>query len=217
MVGTLLQVDLPEAAAEALRLADLLRDYADGFGLPGAGSEALLEVAAALRARHPEKPVCLTAPASAEGATAFLARLAGRAQVLRVAGDLTVDALRALRAAAKEPQVRLLVDLTGLPDVAERAKRLSRAKPDAFLLEVARREVGRADLDLATVAAVREAGERPVAIAADLDPAVMPQLLRFRPGRLIVGRAVTGASDPRRAANALKARIDAVQRLTQFF
>ncbi|MGH7363524.1 MAG: hypothetical protein ACREKA_07255, partial [Candidatus Methylomirabilales bacterium] len=140
MAGTLLQVDLPEAAAEALRLADLLQEYADGFGLPGAGSEALLEAAAALRARHPEKPVCLTAPASAEGATAFLACLAGRAQVLRVAGDLTVDALRTLRAAAQERQVRLLVDLTGLPDLAERAKRLSRAKPDAFLLEVASRK-----------------------------------------------------------------------------
>ncbi|MGH7362568.1 MAG: hypothetical protein ACREKA_02340, partial [Candidatus Methylomirabilales bacterium] len=118
---------------------------------------------------------------------------------------------------AQERQVRLLVDLTGLPDLAERAKRLSRAKPDAFLLEVASRKAGRADLDLATVAAVREAGERPVAIAADPDPAVMPQLLRFRPERLIVGRVVTDAPDPRRAAHALKARIDAVQRLTQFF
>ncbi len=217
MAGTLLQVDLPEAPADALRLADLLREYADAFGLPGAGSEALLEAAAGLRAQHPETPVCLAAPPGAEAASAFLARLAGRAQVLRVAGDLTVDALRTLRAAAQEQQVRLLVDLTGLPDVAERAKRLSRAKPDAFLLQVARRQAGRADLDLEAVAAVREAGGRLVAIAADPDPAVMPQLLRFRPERLIVGRAVTGASDPRRAANALKARIDAVQRLTQFF
>jgi 3-keto-L-gulonate-6-phosphate decarboxylase len=216
VAGTLLQVDLPEAAAEAFRLADLLRDYADAFGLPGDG-EALLELAAALRARHPEKPLCLVAPAGAEAASAFLASLAGRAQVLRVAGDLTVDSLRTLRAAAREQEVRLLVDLTGLPDVADRAKRLSRAKPDAFLLEVARREAGRADLDLAAVAAVREAGERPVALAADVEPAVMPQLLRFRPERLIVGRAVTGAADPLRAAHALKARIDAVQRLTQFF
>jgi len=214
---TLLQVDLPEAAAEALRLADLLRDYADAFGLLWAGGEAPLEAAAALRVRHPEKPVCLVAPPGAEAASAFLACLAGRVQVLRVAGDLTVDALRTLRVAAQEQQVRLLVDLTGLPDAADRAKRLSRAKPDAFLLEVARREAGRADLDLAVVAAVREAGERPVALAADVEPAVVPQLLRFRPERLIVGRAVTGAPDPRRAANALKARIDAVQRLTQFF
>jgi 3-keto-L-gulonate-6-phosphate decarboxylase len=157
------------------------------------------------------------APPGTEAAGAFLARLAGQVQVLRVAGDLTVDALRTLRVAAQERQVRLLVDLTGLPDMAERAKRLSRAKPDAFLLQVARREAGRADLDLAAVAAVREEGGRPVALAADLEPALIPQVLRFRPERLIVGRAVTGAPDPRRAANALKARIEAIQRLTQFF
>lgn len=217
MAGTLLQLDLPGAAEEALRLADLLGEYADAFGLPGAGGEAILETAAALRARHPDKPVCVAAPPGVEAGSGFLESLAGRAQVLRVGGDLTVDALRTLRAAARERQVRLLVDLTGLPDAAERAKRLSRAKPDAFLLHVARREAGRADLDLEAVAAVREAGERPVAIAADLEPAVMPQLLRFRPERLIVGAAVTGAPDPRRTANALKARIDAVQRLTQFF
>ncbi|HEV8664147.1 MAG TPA: hypothetical protein VGT06_13555 [Candidatus Methylomirabilis sp.] len=217
MAGTLLQLDLPEAAEEALRLADLLGEYADAFGLPGAGGEAILETAAALRVRHPDKPVCVAAPPGAEAGGAFLESLAGRAQVLRVGGDLPVDALRSLRAATRERQVRLLVDLTGLPDAAERAKRLARAKPDAFLLHVAQREAGRADLDLEAVAAVREAGERPVAIAADLEPVVMPQLLRFRPERLIVGRAVTGAPDPRRAANALKARIDAVQRLTQFF
>jgi len=217
VAGTLLQVDLPEGAAEAIRLADLLGDYADAFGLPGAGGEALPEAAAAVRARQPEKPLCLTAPPGAAGASAFLARLVGLAQALRVAGDLTVDALRTLRAAAQEQGVRLLVDLTGLPDMEERARSLSRAKPDAFLLEVARREAGRADLDLAAVAAVREAGGRPVAIAADLEPTAMPQVLRFRPERLIVGRAVTGAPDPRRAANALKARIESVQRLTQFF
>lgn len=217
MAGTLLQLDLPEAAEEALRLADLLGEYADAFGLPGAGGEAVLETAAALRARHPDTPICVAAPLGAEAGSGFLESLAGRAQVVRVGGDLTVDALRTLRAAARERQVRLLVDLTGLPDAAERAKRLARAKPDAFLLHVAQRETGRADLDLEAVAAVREAGERPVAIAADLEPAVMPQVLRFRPERLIVGRAVTGAPDPRRAANALKARIDAVQRLTQFF
>ena len=217
MGGTLLQVDLPEAADERLRLADILQEHADAFGLPGAGDDALLEAAAALRARHPEKPVCLMAPPGTEAAAAFLARLGGQVQVLRVAGDLTVDALRTLRVAAQERQVRLLVDLTGLPDMAERAKRLSRAKPDAFLLQVARREAGRADLDLAAVAAVREEGGRPVALAADLEPALIPQILRFRPERLIVGRAVTGAPDPRRAANALKARIEAIQRLTQFF
>jgi 3-keto-L-gulonate-6-phosphate decarboxylase len=217
VAGTLLQVDLPEALGEALHLADLLRDYADGFGLSGTGGEGALEAAGALRARYPGKPICLRAPATAEGATAFLACLAGRAQALRVFGDLTVDALRSLRVAAHEHQVRLLVDLTGLAEAAERARRLSRAKPDAFLLEVARREAGRADLDLGTVAAVREAADRPVAIAADLEPAVMPQVLRFRPERLIVGRTVTGAPDPPRAANALKARIEAVQRLTQFF
>jgi len=217
VAGTLLQVDLPEAADERLRLADILKEYADAFGLPGPGDDALLEAAAALRARHPEKPVCLMAPLGTEAAGAFLARLDGRVQVLRVAGDLTVDALRTLRVAAQERQVRLLVDLTGLPDMAERAKRLSRAKPDAFLLQVARREAGRADLDLAAVAAVREEGGRPVALAVDLEPALIPQVLRFRPERLIVGRAVTGAPDPRRAANALKARIEAIQRLTQFF
>jgi 3-hexulose-6-phosphate synthase len=146
---------------------------------------------------------------------AFMAFEAGAnlVTVLAAAEDATI---RSVLAAAQEAGGEVMADLIGVKDAADRA-----AEVDALGVHYVcvhtpvdvQREQGRDATDgLASLRQVEERLRRAhLAVAGGIGPGNVALILPLSPDIVVVGSGITGAPDPRVAAAAVRAALDAAR------
>ena len=130
---------------------------------------------------------------------------ADRVTVMALAGDATI---RGAVKAAEARAARLMVDMMGYADPMPRARELARLGCDFFCLHTAhelRSSQGAPAAQLARLRSALPAAD--LAIAGGIGLPALDQILPFDPQVIIIGSAITAASDPGRAAQRFHQRI----------
>jgi len=206
-MATLLQLvlDRPDGGG-ALEIARQLGGLVDAVEL---GPRLLRAEGAAfvkaVRDAMPGRPVACWAETEAETEALLEAGVEG----LTVPVSLSDEALSALIIRAREAGRRVLLDLLSLSDRAVEEERWRALNPDLLKVPV--------DVNLREVLERVRALEIPLAFSGDWSVAQVPWLLLFRPVALIAGPVVTGASEPKRIVEAIRARMAITPTMSRFY
>lgn len=206
-MATLLQLvlDRPDGGG-ALEIARQLGGLVDAVEL---GPRLLRAEGAAfvkaVRDAIPGRPVACWAETEAETEALLEAGVEG----LTVPVSLSDEALSALVIRAREAGRRVLLDLLSLSDRAVEEERWRALNPDLLKVPV--------DVNLREVLERVRALEIPLAFSGDWSVAQVPWLLLYRPVALIAGPVVTGASEPKRIVEAIRARMAITPTMSRFY
>lgn len=125
--------------------------------------------------------------------------------VMALASDATIGG--AVKSAWKHGK-QVMVDMMEAPDPLARASRLLALGVDLLCLHTAHDRQRAQGSPYAQLAQLREAlPTAPLAIAGGVQPAALDLILPWKPQVIVVGSFITGASDPARAAQQLRERI----------
>lgn len=206
-MATLLQLvlDQPDGGG-ALEIARQLVDLVDAVEL---GPRLLRAEGAAfvkaVRDAMPDRPLACWAETEAETEALLEAGVEG----LTVPVSLSDEALSALIVRGREAGRRVLLDLLGLADRAVDTERWRVLNPDLLKVPV--------DVNLREVLERVRALGIPLAFSGDWSVAQVPWLLLYRPVALIAGPVVTGAAEPKRIIEAIRARMAITPTMSRFY
>jgi 3-keto-L-gulonate-6-phosphate decarboxylase len=206
-MATLLQLalDTPETSSlfdVAGQVADLVDAVEVGPRLLRAEGSA---VVAKLRETIPNRPVAVWAETVAEVEQLLEVGVEGVTLSASLPDLLLLEVIPRIRETGR----RLLVDLSEVSDPAAERERWERLHPD--LLKI---PVGANFRDMVGAFAGLQI---PLAFCGEWGVAQVPWLLLYRPLALIAGRVITGAGDPRRAAEAIRARMEVTPMMRRFY
>lgn len=159
----------------------------------------------AVREAMPDRPVACWAETEAETEALLEAGVEG----LTVPVSLSDEAVSALIVRGREAGRRVLLDLLSLADEAVEAERWRALNPDLLKVPV--------DMNLREVLEQVRALGIPLAFSGDWSVAQVPWLLLYRPVALIAGPVVTGASEPKRIVEAIRARMAITPTMSRFY
>jgi len=206
-----LQLALDSVWSKSLEILRSVISYIDiiEIGTPLIYREGMLAVQR-LRASYPEAVILadLKIIDAGEG-EATIAFEAGCdiVTVLGVAHDVTV---RGAVAAARYFKKSIVADLIQVPDPVLRARQLLNMGCDYLCVHTAHdlsREYSRS---IAVVQHMRDAlPDAPLAVAGGIGPTLISEIAALNPEIIVVGSAITAASDPETAARMLRRRMDA--------
>jgi 3-keto-L-gulonate-6-phosphate decarboxylase len=206
-MATLLQLvlDRPDGG-EVLEIARQLVGLVDAVEL---GPRLLRAEGAAfvkaVRDAMPDRPVACWAETEAETEALLAAGVEG----LTVPVSLSDEALSALIVRGRAAGRRVLLDLLSLSDRAVEEERWRTLNPDLLKVPM--------DVNLREVLGRMRALEIPLAFSGDWSVAHVPWLLLYRPVALIAGPVVTGASEPKRIVEAIRARMAITPTMSRFY
>ena len=206
-MATLLQLVLDQPdGGEALEIARQLVGLVDAVEL---GPRLLRAEGAAfvkaVRDAMPDRPLACWAETEAETEALLEAGVEG----LTVPVSLSDEALSALIVRGREAGRRVLLDLLGLADRAVETERWRVLNPDLLKVPV--------DVNLREVLERVRALGIPLAFSGDWSVAQVPWLLLYQPVALIAGPEVTGASEPKRIIEAIRARMAITPTMSRFY
>jgi 3-hexulose-6-phosphate synthase len=206
-MATLLQLvlDTPDgdgALMMARQLAGLVEAVELGPRLLRAEGAAFVE---AVRKTMPDRPVACWAESEAEAEALLEAGVEG----LTVPASLSDEMVSALIARGRKAGRRVLLDLLRLSDRAVEGDRWKVLKPDLLKIPV--------EVNLREVLARLREQEIPLAFSGDWSVAQVPWLLMYRPVALVAGSIVTGAPEPRRIVDAIRARMAIAPTMARFY
>lgn len=206
-MATLLQLvldgpDRENALAIARELAGLVDAVELGPRLLHAEVAAFVET---MRDTMPDRPVVCWAETEAETAALLKAGVEG----LTVPASLSDEFLSALIIRGREAGRRVLLDLLSLSERPMEAERWRSLKPDVLKVPV--------DVNLREVMGTLRTLEIPLAFSGDWSVAQVPWLLLYRPVALIAGSVVTGAPEPKRIVEAIRARMAVAPTMSRFY
>lgn len=204
---TLLQLTLDDPGTSSV--FDLARRVGDLVDAVEVGPRLLQAEGAAvifqLREIVPDHPVAVWAETVAEVEQFLEIGVEG----VTLSASLPDPLLRELIPRIREAGRRLLLDLSEVSDPVVQGERWRRLQPDLVKVPVSAnfREV------------VGPLGELqiPLAFCGGWSVAQVPWLLLYRPVALIAGGVITGAGDPRRAAEAIRARMEVTPTMRRFY
>lgn len=121
--------------------------------------------------------------------------------VLGVADDNTI---RGAFASARAHSRKVMVDLIGVPHVAERARLLDTLGVDYLGIHSGIDQQQRGKTPLQALREVSACVHTPLSVAGGISPATLPELLRYRPAIVVIGGAITQAQQPGAIAQAIR-------------
>ncbi|MBW7884109.1 MAG: orotidine 5'-phosphate decarboxylase [Caldilineaceae bacterium] len=199
-----LALDVGDPAA----LIQLARELAPFVDWVEAGTPLILaegmKIVSALQTQLPSKPIVADVKIMDGGYhEANLAFAAGAAivTVLGVTGDATI---RGALKAAREHGGRVMADLLQVPDVAARAQSLTELGVDYLCVHTAYdlRETGASPVEqLALLSGLPVA---PLVVAGGIGPHNLDIITAFHPAAIVVGGAITNASEPTAVAREIQ-------------
>jgi 3-keto-L-gulonate-6-phosphate decarboxylase len=200
-----LALDAPETS----RVFDVARQVVDLVDAVEVGPRLLQAegpaVIAKIREIIPDRPVVVWAGTAAEVEQLLEVGVEGVTLSASLPDPLLLQVIPQIRGTGR----RLLLDLSELSDPAAERERWTRLRPD--LLKI---PVGANFRDV--VGPVAEL-QIPLAFCGRWSVAHVPWLLLYRPLALIAGGVITGAGDPRRAAEAIRARMEVTPMMRRFY
>ena len=206
-MATLLQLvlDGPDRGG-SLEMARQLADLVDAFEL----GPRLLQFEGpafvnALRGAAPDRPMACWAETEADAQALLEVGVEG----FTVPATVSDEALSAIVFRGREAGRRILLDCSGIADPAAEQARFRRLKPDLLKIPVM--------VNLREVMARMRDLEIPVAFSGGWSVTQVPWLLLYRPAALIAGSAVTGAPEPRRIVEAIRARMAITPTMSRFY
>lgn len=107
---------------------------------------------------------------------------------------------------AKRNQKRIMIDLLGIKD-SKRIEELERLGADLVSLHIGKDMQKEKGFDTSHFALVRPFPHMEVTVAGGISLDTLPALVQERPHVLIVGSAITGASDPKAVSSSMKKHI----------
>lgn len=191
------------------RALEMAREAVEGgadileAGTPLIKSEGL-EAVRALRKAFPDTPIFADMKTADTGALECeMAVKAGASLVgiLGAASDETI--VEAVRSGAKYG-AEIVVDMIGVPDLVERAKRAEALGAGMVSLHIGIDEQMRGEADFAFVQDVAAAVSIPVVVAGGLNSETAPEVAALGASVVVVGGAITKAKDIRKAVGALQ-------------
>jgi len=202
-----LDVTSLERAVEIARAAARFFDILEA-GTPLIKSEGLYAVEA-LRRSHPDKRILADMKTADTGRLEAHLALERGADIVTVLGCAPAETIRAAIEEAHGAGGEVAVDLLGLEDPVEAARRLARLGPDYVVVHrgIDEQRAGRA-VDPALVAAVKEASGARVAVAGGLRPESMRGLSGAGVDVVVVGGFVTRSPDPGLAARRIREAVE---------
>jgi 3-hexulose-6-phosphate synthase len=126
--------------------------------------------------------------------------------VLGVADDNTI---RGAFASARAHSGKVMVDLIGVPRVVERARFLDTLGVDYLGIHSGIDQQQRGKTPLQELREVSASVHTPLSVAGGINPATLPELLRYNPGIVVIGGAITQAQQPGAMAQAVREMLDA--------
>jgi len=207
-MATLLQLvlDGPDRGS-ALEMVHQLADVVDAFELgPSLLRTDSPTFVMALREASPDRPLVCWAETETEAEALMAVGVEG----LTIPATASDEAIAAIIARGRQAERRLLLDLTHISDPAAHEARFKRLKPDLLKVPV--------DINIRASLAGLRGLEIPLAFSGDWGVPQVPWLLLYRPVALIAGSAaVTAVADPRRAIEAIRARMAVTPMMSRFY
>ncbi len=206
-----LQVALDGPIEHSLAILQVIRPYIDiaEIGTPLIYREG---IGAALRVRQAFPDLTLLADlkimdAGEEEASTTFSAGCDIVTVLGLAADVTV---RGVLAAAQDFSRQVMVDMIQVPDLVARSRELLEMGCHLLCVHTAYdlQSSGRTPLDDLRCLR-RTLPDAPLAVAGGIGPDTIDEVVTLAPKIVVVGAAITNASDPARVAQAIRRRINA--------
>ncbi len=206
-MATLLQLVLDEPETDGVfkathQVADLVDAVEVGPRLLQVEGPAVI---AKIRGVVPNRPVAVWAGTAVEVGQLLEVGVEG----VTLSASLPDLLLFTLIPHIRETGRRVLLDLSGASDPATQRDRWKRLQPDLLKVSV--------DANFREVVGPLVELQIPLAFCGGWSVAQVPWLLLYRPLALIAGRVITGAGDPRRVVEAIRARMEVTPMMRSFY
>lgn len=159
----------------------------------------------AIRDTMPGRPLACWAETETEADALLQVGVEG----LTIPASLSDETLSAITRRARAAGRRILLDLPSLSDYAVQAERWRMLSPDLVKVPV--------EVNFREILGGLRGLEIPLAFSGDWSVVQVPWLLLYRPIALIAGPVVTGAPEPKRIVEAIRARMAITPTMSRFY
>jgi 3-hexulose-6-phosphate synthase / 6-phospho-3-hexuloisomerase len=199
-------VDLHRAVLVAEKAVPAGVDWLEA-GTPLIKSEGL-DAVRELKKRFPGKTIVADMKIMDAGRIEVEAAAKAGAVIIDVLGTATDATIEECIQAGKNYGARIVVDLIAVPDPAARAKQVEALGADFVTVHVAIDEQMRGRDPFATLYAVSQAVKVPVGVAGGINSETAAQAVAHGASYVIVGGAITKATDPEAATRDIRRALD---------
>ena len=191
--------------AVLLNIARQVADYVDWLevGTPWILAEGM-DAVRALRATFPDKFIVADMKIMDSGLHEAGIGFAAGADLVTVLGVASDATIREALLAAREVDRFVMVDLIQVGDAATRAREVEGLGAHYIGIHAAYDDQKSGRDPLSELALVAQTVSTPLVVAGGIGPHNIARVAIHRPGTIVVGGSVTGASDPRATAQQLR-------------